>query len=352
MTICFFGSYERNYSKNVILLKGLKKKKIKVVHCHHPNYFTLSHYPSLFWQFLNKARDADIIFVAFFGHYDVWFAWILGKIFKKKVIFDPLVSIYNTRVEDRQYFKKNSLRAKFYILFDRLNVHLAELVLLDTYEHFKYFQKMFGLSERKTAIVRVGADEEMLVPVKKHANQPTRALFYGSYQPSQGALRIIQSANLLKKEDIAWIFIGNGQQRALVENYAKIKHLKKTTFLETMPFQELVKYIINADIIFGVFGNTIKSKMVIHNKIYQGTALGKVVITQDTKAVREIFTDKKNIILTQPNKKSISEGIIKLLNNKKEIQRIGRGARQLFLKQLTSKQITDELVAKFKKLML
>lgn len=352
MKICFFGSYDKNYSKNVVLLKGLKKKKISIVHCYHPQYFSPTHYPSLFLQFCQKARDADMIFVAFFGHYDVWFAWMLGKIFRKKVIFDPLVSIYNTRVEDRRYFKPETLRAKFYVFFDLVNTLFSDLVILDTYEHFKYFHKMFGLKKEKVAIVRVGADEEVLIPTPKKLNKPFKALFYGSYQPSQGALKIIQSVNLLKKEEIDWIFIGQGQQRSLVENYAKVKHLKKVTFLNTMPFQELIKYINSADIIFGVFGNTIKSKMVIHNKIYQGAALGKVVITQDTRAVREIFTDKKDIILTQPNKKDISQKIIELLNNQKQIRKIEKSARQLFLKQLTSKQITDELATKLKNLML
>lgn len=347
MKICFFGSYDRNYSKNTILIKGLAKKNVEVVHCFHPNYCTLFHYPSLFWQFIKNGRDCDLIFVAFYGHYDVWFAWIISKLFGKKVVFDPLVSIYNTRVEDRKYFPEGSLRAKLYFLFDKINCLLVDRVLIDSFEHLKYYQRKLGVLRKKLSVVRLGADEEVVSPKRQGINKNIKILWYGSYQPSQGALEIVKTAMVLEKESLEWILIGDGQQRGEVERFAKQEKLDKVKFLPFMPFEELISNIDKSDIVFGVFGNTIKTRMVIHNKIYHAIAMGKTLLTQNTPAVREILKDGENVLLVEPNTEDISRMLKSLLRNPKKIQIIGRNARQIFLKKFTSKQITKRLLKVF-----
>ncbi len=349
MKICFFGSFDKNYSKNVVLLKGLTQKNVQVIHCYHPNYFTLAHYPSLLWQFLTKALETDIIYVAVFGHYDVLFAFILGKIFRKIVIFDPLISIYNTRVEDRKYFTPESFRAKFYIWFDSMNVALSDLVVMDTWTHFEYWHKNFGLKKSKTILVRVGADETVLIPKPTKNNKKIRLLFYGSYQPSQGALNIIETANLLRDEGWDWTFIGNGQQREEVQNYAKKHNLEKVKFIDSMSFEKLSSYINNSDIVFGALGTTIKTNMVIHNKIFQGLAMGKVVVTSDTDAVKEIIRDNKEAILVKADPKYINKRIKELIKNKQKIDQISNNARELFLNNFTSIKIAESLILGLKR---
>lgn len=339
MKICYFGSYDKNYSKNVVLLKGLRKNGIRIAHCHHPHFFPLSHCPSLFWQFLKRGRDCDIIFVAFFGHYDVWFAWILAKIFRKKLVFDPLISIYNTRVEDRKYFKPKSLRAKFYKVFDCINVHLADHVFMDSYAQLNYFHKRFGLRKEKSTVIRLGADESVLKPTKRQLGKNLLVIFFGSYQPSQDAKKIIEAAEILKTKNTDWLFIGDGQDRPQVENYAKKKKLAKVKFLNFMPFGDLIKYIDRADIVFGAFGRTSKAKIVLHNKIYQAMAMGKTLITQDTPAVREIVEDDNTAFLVQPSAKAIAAKILELEGNRNKILEVGRNARRKFISNFSSYEI-------------
>jgi glycosyltransferase involved in cell wall biosynthesis len=351
MKVCFFGSFDRDYSKNVILIKGLRKQGVKIVECHHPNYFSVSHYTSLSYQFLKKARDCDIIFVAFFGHYDVLFAWVIAKIFQKKLIFDPLISIYNTRIEDRKYFKKGTMRAKFYRFFDSLNVILADHVFIDTYAQLEYYKKNFGLNENKVSLIRVGADDSVLKPTRNVISPKLKLLFYGSYQPSQGAKRIIEAANLLKNEDFEWLFIGRGQDRPAVENFARSNNLKKVTFVDTLPFSKLVSYINSANVVFGVFGNTIKTRMVIHNKIFQAIAMGRILITQDTPATREILRDGHDTFLVNPNPQAIAKKIMFIKKNRRKIERISKNARSTYLKNFTAEKIGKNAKQAFAKIL-
>ncbi len=344
MRICFFGSYERNYSKNVVLLNGLKQNKVTVIHCYHPNYFNLFHYPSLFWQYIGKARSCDIIYVAFFGHYDVWFGWLIAKIFNKKLVFDPLISIYNTRVEDRHYFKKSSFRAKFYILFERLNCLLVDLVIMDAYEHYKYWNRMFGLKKEKTFVLPLGADENILKPTRHRRNSKLMILWFGSYQPSQGVIKIVQAARNLRKKNVEFFMVGNGIDRNKAENYCKKNDLRNVYFLNTIPFIELVKLIDKADIILGVFGNTVKTRMVIHNKIYQAMAMKKILITQKSPVASEILTDGVNAFLVEPTPEGISNRILEVTKNLSKYQKIAMQARRDYINKYTSKKISKLLI--------
>lgn len=340
MKVCFFGSFNPDYSRNIVLTKGLKKIRVPFEICTHPNYFSLNHYTSLFKQFLKKARDCDIIFVGIFGHYDVIYAWLLAKLFKKKLIFDPLISIYNTRIEDRKYFPRKSFRAILYKMMDRVNIYLSDRVIIDTNAHFEYFHKNFGLKEKKMSIVRVGADESTLLPRKiSKKNKKFSVLFYGSYQPSQGSLKIVQAAKILRDNEIEWILIGDGQDRPKVENYVEREKLEKVSFLPFMKFDKLVKYINRADVLLGIFGNTIKSNMVVHNKIYQAIAMGKVLITQDTPAVREVLKNDYDAILITPDPKVMAEAIISLIKTPALISRISKSARKTFLNNFTTTSI-------------
>jgi len=108
--------------------------------------------------------------------------------------------------------------------------------------------------------------------------------------------------------------------------------------------EELAIVTAKADIGLGIFGETNKAKKVIPHKIFDLMAMKKSIITGDSPAVREILTDKKNVILCKmANTKSLAESILLLKNNRQLREKISVNAYNLFKKKFTRKKIGEEL---------
>src|SRR3989344_1954105 len=158
MTICFFGY------PNKILIDGLQKNGVKLVSCTDKSGLFLIRYWHLFRKFLSLHQKINVVFVQFTGQLNMPIAWVLGKLFRKPVIFDAFVSIYDTYVFDRQSVEPGSTKAKFYWWVDKLACTLADCVTLDTNTHIRYFIRTFKLPSHKFSHLPVGGDDTVFKP--------------------------------------------------------------------------------------------------------------------------------------------------------------------------------------------
>jgi glycosyltransferase involved in cell wall biosynthesis len=105
------------------------------------------------------------------------------------------------------------------------------------------------------------------------------------------------------------------------------------------------------DICLGIFGNTAKAARVIPNKIYEAAALGKAIITADTPAIRELFTDRQDILLCKRSDPAdLAEKIMLLKNDTALRRKIADGALRLFRERCTPAAIGRGLIAELEPL--
>jgi len=145
MTICYFGFYNSEYSRNRILINGLHQNGVKILEC-QTNLKGISKYFDLIKKYHQiKKQHHDIIIVGYPGYQ----ATILAKfITKKPIIFDAFTSLYDSVVLDRQLVKPKSLKALYYWFLDWLSCKLADKILLDTNTNIEYFVKTFGIKKK------------------------------------------------------------------------------------------------------------------------------------------------------------------------------------------------------------
>lgn len=341
--VLYFGSYEPNYSRNRIIKKGLIANDFKVFDNQASGLLPFRYF-KLFRQFLKLQKKINVIIIGFPGHFDVPLAFVLGKLFRKKVFFDIFASTHETYVLDRKVVHKKSFKAKFYYLLDWIGLHLANYVIVDTKAHLNYYQKTYNLNKNKGIVVYVGSDSDYFYPRK--VKEETDVLFYGSYQPLQGTEVIIYAASKLPK--VKFKMIGEGQTKKITQDLARDLNLKNVEFVNWLPLEKLAEEIAKAKICLGIFGTSQKANVVIPNKVYDYLAFAKPVITCNSDAAQELLKNGKNAILIPAgNHTTLTEAIVNLIKNSRKRQELSRKGNSLFESILENKSLVDNLISEF-----
>lgn len=341
MRVLYFGTYNPDYSRNRVLIKGLRANGTEVVECHVSAKDRLKYF-KLLWRFL-KSPGFDLMIVGFPGQEAMFLARLLTR---KPIIFDAFTSHFGGYILDRQYYSKTSWRAKYYRFLDTWSCKLADLILLDTNAHISFFIKEFKLDMKKFLRIFVGTDGDVFYP-RKDPKDTDKFLvhFHGFFIPLQGIKYIIKAAKLLENEDVHFNIIGNGQTFKNDLKLAESLNSENISFIDPIPYEQLPLFMAKADICLGVFGDSPKTDMVIPNKIYEAMAMGKAIITADTPAARELLNDGGNALFCHKADADDLAEKIKLLKNSPEIRSsIGGAARKLFKERLAENILAAELL--------
>jgi len=102
----------------------------------------------------------------------------------------------------------------------------------------------------------------------------------------------------------------------------------------------------------GIFGNSSKAKNVVTNKVLQILSSQKLLITRDSKAIREINAEnEKNCILVPPNDpKKLADAILILKKNPDIHKSIALAGHELFENNFTMDKTGKLLVGHLEEL--
>lgn len=332
MTILFTGKSDFKYNRVRVLHEGLKKTKgVEVL------LFPITNRKNFDRAaFAEMEARADVIYIPPFRHRDVAF---IKKIATKPVIFDPLISKYMTRVVDYGQWWKAPMK---YFL-DKKPFSICDRLLVDTEVHGEYFAKKFKLLPEKISTLPVGVDTADFFPKRvKKTDEKFRVGFYGTFVPLQGAGKIAEAAYLLRNEkDIVFELIGDGRGAEAVTKRIKKYNLKNINFLGWAKYEEMNDLLNGFDICLGIFGDSLKADLVVPNKIYHYAAVGKAIITKDSPGIREVFSGKENIVLSDNSPEDLAEKILFLKNNPAKREAIAQSGFKLISKNYNETAIAE-----------
>jgi glycosyltransferase involved in cell wall biosynthesis len=231
--------------------------------------------------------DADVLLVGYPGHPDMAAAARIAN--GRPLVFNPLVSLTDTLVEDRGVVSRRSPLAAVVRGIDRRAFRRADLVVADTQAHAAYFRHAFDLPSGRVAVAFVGAEDALFHPAETERPE-FHVLFVGKLIPLHGLETILAAARLLP--DVRFVIAGEGQlARLLSDRPANVSHVP------WIEYGELPEAYRRAGCALGVFGVGAKASRVIPNKVFQALACARPVITADTPAARELLTDGGDALL-------------------------------------------------------
>ncbi len=366
-SICFFGTYERSFPRTITLREACRKLGLKVIECHVPfwelkreklEFFSLESIVKIVFQLIFiyfrlmiryiLLEDHDAVVVGYNGYFDMPLAKLLAKVRKKPVIFTPVFPLYETSVEDREYIDKNSIKSRVIHLIDEISCRLADLIIIETESYLNYYCEEFKIPKEKYFQIPLGADEANYVPkpqrTQGHDSNRLRVLFYGKFIPLQGIPYIIEAAKLVEKDkDIEFEIIGLGQLSSHIKNLSKKLNITNVSFIEWVDYRDLPSHIQKADICLGIFGTTHKARRGIPIKVYESLVMKKPVITGDSPAAREVFSDKVNALLCEMgNPEALAEAILLLKEDRKLREDIAEAGFTLYQEFFSSTEIAKK----------
>ncbi|MHA1270842.1 MAG: glycosyltransferase [Candidatus Helarchaeota archaeon] len=345
MKICYFGTYNKEYNRNSVFLEGLRLNKIYVKEINFKK--TMLNY------FKNSLKliknDIDIIIV---GWNDLsWIETIISKITTKKpVIWDALISLYNSEVFDRKKIKINSLRSNFIYYREFYTLKFANCVILDTYAHINYFKKLFPNKKVNYERVFVGANDKYYKPIKKQKSSDKLIVSYiGTYIPLHGVKYILKAARLLEKDkEIIFELYGKGQMYEyikLLHHKMNLRNVKLVPIMFRNPIKEN-EYLNSIDISLGIFGTSEKANIVIPTKIFNSLASARPIITRESDAIKEVFQDasKYLTLCKKGDARSLADAILLLKDDKKLRNKIAIRGYNFYKTHFTPKKIGKSII--------
>jgi len=352
MRVCYFGTYDPVYTRNRLMIQGLRENEVEVMECRTPqNKNKIKKYRQLISQHQKLKNDYEVMIVGFAGHAIMPLAWLLAKLNGKKLILDLFVSEYDSVVLDRKQVSKFSLKAFKFWLLDWFSCRLADLCLLDADEHINFFVKRFKIRKEKFKTILLSCDPKIFFPKPKPISDKFIVHYHGSYSPIQGVSYIVKAAKILENENIHFNIIGKLKSHAKEISLAKEIGTTNVNFIDFMPYEKLADQIASADICLGMFGDTDKAMHCSAFKIVEAMAMRKAVVTGDTPALQEIITDgQTGLFCKMADAKNLADKILELKNKPELKEKIAEAGYQFYLKNLTPKATGARLVKIIKEL--
>ena len=334
MRVLYFGTYDRAYPRNAQVISALRGAGVEVREQHRAVWERRHNWSVGLRQMLRVAeaehslrktrddeRDADALIVGYPGHFDLPAAKRVAR--GRPVIFNPLVSLFDTIVDDRQRFRRGSPGAGVVHIVDRRAFRRSDRVVADTEAHAAFFRDQFDLPPDRVEVCFVGAEDRLFRPGWQ-PEAPFHALFVGKLIPLHGLETILAAAALVP--EIPFRVAGDGQLAGLLDR--RPANVEQVSWI---PYEELPDAYRAAGCALGIFGTGDKAARVIPNKVFQALACARPVITADTPAARELLTDDTNAFLVPAgDPKALAGAVRRLAADEALAERVARAGRETF----------------------
>ena len=265
------------------------------------------------------AERFDAVLVGYPGHADLPAARRAAR--GAPVVFSPLVSLFDTLVEDRGRFGRRSVAARVLRSVDRLALRAADLVVADTETHADYLAALGDIPRTRVAVALVGAEERLFRPPWAPSEPP---LFVGKLIPLHGLETILEAAR--RAPELRLRVAGSGQLAPLLE--LRPANVEWTRWI---PYERLPAELRAAACALGIFGTSAKAARVIPNKAFQALACGTPLVTADTPAARELLVDGESALLVTPgDPDALADALRRLATDVGLARGVGEGGRAAF----------------------
>ncbi|WP_195893021.1 glycosyltransferase [Halopiger djelfimassiliensis] len=351
------GDYDYDYPRETNIREGLNHHDVEVVDCQFsekqrfigPLKALLM--PLFFVRIVRRMRtirrdhDPDAIFVTKFNPLVLPLAWVYARKIGCPLVYDLFVSLHRT-AEMRDV---HPLLVKLVYLLEYGSLRLPDYHTVGTNQFIELYSSMYSLPKHRFIRLPPGADEEWYYPLEKSNREEFTALYWGNFLPHHGVETIIDAAEILQRrdvDDVSIVFVGTGPRKEWAEAAVEKRGLDNVQFEGFVEMDVLQNWIATSHVCLGVFSSDKRAMASITNKVSEGVAMAKAVITERSPAIEEWFEHEENIYLVPPDDgDALAEAILDCKENPALIERLEEESYEVFESAFSQEEIGRILVA-------
>jgi glycosyltransferase involved in cell wall biosynthesis len=295
-----------------------------------------------------RAQSDDVVYLPYPAPLTLWWLALVPARWRPRCIADAYVSLWDTMFRDRSGGDVDGFASRIVRGFEARSLLAAAVVLVDTEANKQQMVVDFALPARNVRSIPLAINQRLFSSSRRDrlpAGRPARVLFVGTLVPLHGIdVVLAAAAELLRRDDVEFRLIGDGQQSALVEAFVRSDAPANFTWVrDWMPLTEIAREIEEADVCLGVFGGEGKAARVLPFKSYYALAAGKAVVTQAGHSLPS-GTPPLPVVLVRGEDKAllardVAANIRSLLGSRIERVELGEAARQYYADHLSSNTI-------------
>ncbi|WP_408957702.1 glycosyltransferase [Natrinema sp. 74] len=355
-TVVLLGDYDYEYPRETNIREGLERHNVDVLECTfstEQRFIGLTKillmplfYARVVYKMIGitKNNEVDAIFVTKFNPLILPLAWMCSQKLRCPLVYDLFVSLYRT-AEMRDV---NPLLVKLLFVIEYLLIRFPDFHTVGTDQFIDLYSEMYSIPAERFIRLPPGADEEWYYPLNESKRDEFTALYWGNFLPHHGVETIIDAAEQLQRrdvDDISIVFVGKGPEKEATETAAEARELDNVRFEGFVSMEALQQWIATSHVCLGVFSSDKRAMASITNKVSEGVAMAKAVITERSPAIEEWFEHEENIYLVPPEDgDALADAIIDCKRNPELIEDLETGAYEVFKSEFSQKKIGKILV--------
>lgn len=219
-------------------------------------------------------------------------------------------------------------------------------------------KSVYSLSESDIAVIHNWEDPDFITPKSKSDNQFAKengyvskmvVLYSGNLGQHHDLETLIQAAGLVESLPIQFVFIGEGAQKAKLRHMVNSKNLENVDFHPYQPREKLPDTLTCGDI--SVVSEDKRAEgLCVSSKLYSSLAAGNAIlglVGSESDVAQVISEGDCGLRADQGDYKKLAEHLRHWLDNKEELEEMGRNARKHFERNFT----LDRAVGNYAKLL-
>lgn len=358
--IVLLGDYDYDYPRETNIREGLEQHGVDVIECQFSNkqrfigLMKAALLPLFCLRVVFQMRDIlrdhdpDALFVTKFNPLMLPIAWVYARYIGCPLVYDLFVSLHRT-AEMRDV---NPVLVKLLFAIEYASLRLPDYNTVGTNQFIDLYSSMYSVPKARFIRLPPGADEEWYYPIDAAKRDDFTALYWGNFLPHHGVDTIVNAAAELKSrgvDDIKIVFVGKGPEKDAMEAAVAERGLNNVTFEGFVEMERLQNWIATSHVCLGVFSPDKRAMASITNKVSEGVAMSKAVVTERSPAIEEWFEHRESIFMVPPaDGDALADALVECKQDRELVESLEDGADRVYETEFSQEQIGEILVSKLR----